>query len=91
MVHVIDITYVARSLMKASQHNSGPLKACTCCCTVHHYLFQEKERKIKPFTKHKHLLVFIDLHFQFFSKILMFSVDLLFMFLGYNLENEEIL
>lgn len=53
MVHVIDITYVARSLMKASQHNSGPLKACTRCCIVHHYLFQEKERKIKPFTKHK--------------------------------------
>lgn len=45
----------------------------------------------QTFTKHKHLLVFIDLHFQFFSKILMFSVDLLFMFLGYNLENEEIL
>lgn len=66
MVHVIDITYVARGLMKASQHNSAPLKACTRCCTVHHYLFQEKERKIKPFTKHKHLLVFIDLHFQFF-------------------------
>lgn len=70
MVHVIDITYVARSLMKASQHNSAPLKACTCCYTVHHYLFQEKERKIKPFTKHKHLLVFIDLHFQgFFQNI----------------------
>lgn len=91
MVHVIDITYVARSLMKASQHNSGPLKACTCCCTVHHYLFQEKERKIKPFTKHKTFACFYRPTLSVFSKILMFSVDLLFMFLGYNLENEEIL
>lgn len=53
VVHVIDIAYVAHSLMKASQHNSALPKACTRCCTVHYHLFQGNERNITPITKFK--------------------------------------
>lgn len=79
VVHVIDIAYVAHSLMKTSEHNSALTKHAHAAVQFITTCFREKRGTSHLLQNLKQLLVLV-LRFQFLQITRMFSVDLLFMF-----------